>query len=201
MRGQKTMQAQETKWIQEIMQIQKMMQGQEMMRAGRCSKGVAAGTVEASPWPAWSIASRSTPRDQRKGCSELRPRSHAWTKPQPVFPWSLAPAMIPSSLPLSAKLCKMNTGNSSENTQLFTQLVSRWGHHYHSGLAGSPGWQGGGMLPGGKGRLGVHGLEAGGQWLPPLSAPLGPWRLIVGFPGRGLDWVGEFSVQPSQAHF
>ena len=124
MRGQKTMQAQETKWIQEIMQIQKMMQGQEMMRAGCCSKGVAAGTVEASPWPAWSIASRSTPGDQRKGCSELRPRSHAWTKPQPVFPWSLAPAMIPSSLPLSAKLCKMNTGNSSENTQLFTQSWS-----------------------------------------------------------------------------
>lgn len=32
--------------------------------------------------------------------------------------------MIPSSLPLSAELCKMNTGNSSENTQLFTQSCS-----------------------------------------------------------------------------
>lgn len=72
----------------------------------------------------WSIASRSTPGDQRKGCSELRPRSHAWTKPQPVFPWSPAPAMIPSSLPPSAELCKMNTDNSSENTQLFTQSWS-----------------------------------------------------------------------------
>ena len=37
-------------------------------------------------------------------------------------------------------------------------------------------------------------LEAGGQWLLPLSAPLGPWRLIVGFLGRGLDWGLESSL-------
>lgn len=45
MRGQKTVRAQERTWTQEIVQIQ------EIMRARRCSKGVVAGTVEASPWP------------------------------------------------------------------------------------------------------------------------------------------------------
>lgn len=45
------------------------------------------------------------------------------------------------------------------------------------------------MIPGGKGRLGVHGLEAGGQWLPPLcSAGTMENDCGVSWEGLGLGW-------------
>lgn len=132
--------------------------------------------------------------DQRKGCSELRPRSHAWTKPQPVFLCGPAPAMIPSSLPLSAELCKMNTGNSSETHSCLLRAAQSTESPLSLRIGGEPRPAGRRNAPGGKGRLGVQRLEAGGQGLPPLSTPLGPWRLIVGFLGRGLDWGLESSL-------
>lgn len=146
------------------------------------------GTVRSVSMASWSTASRSTPEGTReRAAPELRPRS-CLDKPQPVFPWRPTPAMIPSSLIPGADSCKMNTGSSSENIQLFTQSWSVDRVTTITQVWQEPGQQGGGKLPGGKGRLGVHGLEAGGQWLPP-SAPLGPWRMIVGFPGGlGLGW-------------
>ena len=97
--------------------------------------------------------------------------------------------------------CKINTGDSSENTQLFTQ--SRRSGHHHLRLAGTPGRQAGRWEASRwKGKAWGALMEAAGQQPPLLPAPLGHRDWISGVPREGLrPLAGPTSTLPAPPHF